>query len=51
MLSNTVYYFFSGNKIVWLTKPKFTKFENLWLGTLDATPTGEHLRVSHCEIM
>ena len=49
MLSNTVYYF-SGDKIVWMTKPKFTKFESLWLGTLDATSIGEHLRVSHYEI-
>jgi len=51
MLSNTIYYFFLGDKIVWITKPKFTKFESLWLGTLDATSIGEHLRVSHYEIM
>ena len=51
MLSNTIYYFFSGDKIVWMTKPKFTKFESLWLGTLDAISIGEHLRVSHYAIM
>lgn len=32
-------------------KTKFTKFESFWLGTLDATSIGKHLRVSHHEIM